>query len=79
MWEGLANEVIKIIQFVLNSDDWFWFLFFFGGTIIGIGLGATKIATQFIHSLIPEIHYTIVKHCECQTRVEGYALAKKEK
>lgn len=85
MFEGLGTEVIMIFQYMEKQSGWALFLLFFGGTIIGFGLGLTKIITQFIHSLIPDIKYSVIRHyncsCSCGYDVEepGFKLDAKEK
>ena len=83
MFEGLAVEVIAIMTYMEKQSGWALFLLFFGGTIIGFLLGITKIITQFIHSFIPDIKYTVVRHynCSCSCGYEeaqpGFELATK--
>ena len=83
MFTGLGDEIIKVLNYIVNSEDWFFFLFFFGGTVFAFIRYGVDAICKLVRAFIPKIerhyhcttnfHYKI-DHCEHLTAGEAESL-----
>ena len=70
---GWGDEVIKVLRFMMHDENFFWLVFWYGGSFIALVAAVTRL----LKSLVPTININTYRSCACHTDETQYTLAEK--